>query len=259
MKEKRQDQRYQCADLVEVIVQSENDTGNRVVAMLEDICTSGACVQLERPIAEGTPLTLVCPTVEYRGTVRYCRLDEQAGYFVGIEFAPGERWSPDTYQPKHLLDPRKLATVPAAECRNQAGCTHGLACPRELVTRVVEPGVSLGDTVREVARTVAMVCGEQDESELQKCFARLFNSAPECHLFREFRASYRESRAGWDKIGSREENPVALARDISELLSQLPPEVLGSQTEEQPRCNLAGESCSQRAMQPISLRPARGD
>jgi hypothetical protein len=32
----------------------------------------------------------------------------EIGYFVGIEFEAGSRWSKNQFRPQHLLDPRHL-------------------------------------------------------------------------------------------------------------------------------------------------------
>jgi len=34
----------------------------------------------------------------------------EIGYFLGVEFEPGCRWSQRHYRPQHLLDPRRLVT-----------------------------------------------------------------------------------------------------------------------------------------------------
>jgi hypothetical protein len=32
----------------------------------------------------------------------------EIGYFLGIEFEPGSRWSEQQFKPQHMLDPRRL-------------------------------------------------------------------------------------------------------------------------------------------------------
>jgi hypothetical protein len=39
--------------------------------------------------------------------VKYC-LQNDIGYFVGIQFAAGQKWSREIYTPKHLLDPAQV-------------------------------------------------------------------------------------------------------------------------------------------------------
>ena len=48
---------------------------------------------------------------ELAGRVRYCVFRE-IGYFVGVEFDPGCKWSQRSFKPLHLLDPRRLVKNP---------------------------------------------------------------------------------------------------------------------------------------------------
>jgi hypothetical protein len=77
------------------------------VANLEDISLSGACLQVERPVPLETDFRISYPSGELVGKVKYCVFRE-IGYFLGIEFDPGSRWSQRHYRPQHLLDPRRL-------------------------------------------------------------------------------------------------------------------------------------------------------
>jgi len=96
-----------CADLVDVRWKDKNGRVRRAVANLEDISLSGACVQVDAPIAVGTTLRISYPKGELQGRVCYCVFRE-IGYFLGIEFEPGFRWSLRQFRPQHLLDPRRL-------------------------------------------------------------------------------------------------------------------------------------------------------
>jgi hypothetical protein len=53
------------------------------------------------------------------GKVRYCVFRE-IGYFLGVEFEPGNRWSLRSYKPQHLLDPRKLVNRATKNARAEA-------------------------------------------------------------------------------------------------------------------------------------------
>ena len=107
MQEKRADTRLLCADLVELIWQTEAGSQRHTVANLEDISLSGACVQLEREIRPGTLVAINYGDGELVGTVRYCMFRE-VGYFLGIELSSESRWSSQHYKPQHLLDPGEL-------------------------------------------------------------------------------------------------------------------------------------------------------
>lgn len=107
MTERRTEPRMLCADLVDVRWKDKTGKGRRVIANLEDISSSGACLQLDEQVAPGTEVHVSYPRGEFVGVVRYCMFRE-IGYFVGLEFAPDSKWSKDDYKPMHLLDPRTL-------------------------------------------------------------------------------------------------------------------------------------------------------
>jgi hypothetical protein len=96
-----------CADLVDVKWKDQTGRTRRGVANLEDISLSGACLQVDRPVPMGTSFRISYPSGELVGKVKYCVFRE-IGYFLGIEFDPGSRWSQRHFRPQHLLDPRRL-------------------------------------------------------------------------------------------------------------------------------------------------------
>ena len=113
MDDRRTDSRLLCADLVET--EFKDRTGRRRVetANLEDISSSGACLQMEIPIAVGTPVRIKHGKGLLSGRVRYCVFRE-IGYFVGVEFEPGHKWTQKQFRPMHLLDPRRVGLKPRA-------------------------------------------------------------------------------------------------------------------------------------------------
>jgi hypothetical protein len=96
-----------CADLVDIQWQDKAGKTRRAIANLEDISISGACVQVDRPIPLQTTLRICYPKGELQGRVCYC-VYREIGYFLGVEFEPGFRWSLRQFRPQHLLDPRRL-------------------------------------------------------------------------------------------------------------------------------------------------------
>ena len=110
-----------CADLVDVRWQDPSGRPQKAVANLEDISPSGVCLQLDAPVALDTELRISHPKAEFEGKVRYC-LFRDVGYFLGIQFAPGCKWSRRRYRPRHLLDLRRLVARSAqrAEKRGAA-------------------------------------------------------------------------------------------------------------------------------------------
>lgn len=110
MQERRAEPRMLCSDLVGVEWRDNQGKLRKCTANLEDISHSGACIQVERPIPLQTKLRLTHPKGILPGTVRWCVFRE-IGYFLGIEFAAGARWSRRDFRPRHMLDPRKLAEI----------------------------------------------------------------------------------------------------------------------------------------------------
>lgn len=107
MGDARGETRYLCSELVKL----ERLGAPPVTVILDNISASGACVESEVEVREGSHVRLICGTKTFRGTVRYCvrRGDD---YFVGIVFEPGSKWSKARFRPKHLLDPRKVKGHP---------------------------------------------------------------------------------------------------------------------------------------------------
>jgi PilZ domain len=101
-----------CADLLKIRWTDESGSGHREVATLEDISPTGACLKIENAIPVGTKLTILYPNGSYQGRVKHC--DPQMDwYFVGVEFAPGYRWSKEQFEPAHLLQFRLRSGKPA--------------------------------------------------------------------------------------------------------------------------------------------------
>ena len=92
-----------CADMVEVCWKDGRDKLRKATALLEDICPSGACLQLEAPVPLGSDIHWEGPRHQFNGYVRYC-VYREIGYFVGAEFTSTSKWSRRTYKPQHLLD-----------------------------------------------------------------------------------------------------------------------------------------------------------
>ncbi|MEO7142228.1 MAG: PilZ domain-containing protein [Bryobacteraceae bacterium] len=116
MLDRRYEPRMLCADLVDIQWKDKTGRTRHTVANLEDISLSGACVQVEKPIPLQTNLRLTYPKGELIGRVRYCVFRE-IGYFLGIEFDAGCRWTQRQFRPQHMLDPRRLLTRSAARAK----------------------------------------------------------------------------------------------------------------------------------------------
>jgi hypothetical protein len=107
MKERRREPRMLCADLIEVRWTDRHGRAKSVMANLEDISASGACLQVETPVPEQALVRFDIPQAQLEGRVRYCTWRD-TGYFLGVQFEPGCRWEQRRFQPKHLFDPRRL-------------------------------------------------------------------------------------------------------------------------------------------------------
>ncbi len=111
MFERRVESRLLCADLVEIEWTEPGPGGiERTVrqeANLEDISLSGACIQVEKEVPLNVITRIRHSQGELTGIVQYCAYRD-IGYFLGIRFDPGSKWSPRAFRPLHLLDPRRL-------------------------------------------------------------------------------------------------------------------------------------------------------
>ena len=101
MRERRCEVRMMCADMLEVSW-ALGGRIKRATGLLEDISTAGACLQMEGPVPLGTVVKWQAQHQDFTGIVRYC-VYREIGYFIGVEFACGTRWSKKVYQPPHLL------------------------------------------------------------------------------------------------------------------------------------------------------------
>jgi hypothetical protein len=107
MLDRRFEPRLLCADMVDVCWKDKGGRHKKSVANLEDISLTGACLQVEVAIPLETVIRITHAKGELAGIVKYC-VFRDIGYFLGIEFEPGSRWSQKQFKPQHLLDPRRL-------------------------------------------------------------------------------------------------------------------------------------------------------
>lgn len=116
MSENRTENRLFCAELVETEWRDKTGRLRREIANLEDVSLSGACLQTEEPVMKGTSVVLRYGDGELVGVVRYC-VYRDTGYFLGIEFSGGCKWSTKHFRPKHLLDPCTLVEQSVRRCQ----------------------------------------------------------------------------------------------------------------------------------------------
>jgi hypothetical protein len=106
MSERRHESRFLCADLVKVewLTGGENKILRTAEAVLEDISTLGACVQVEEYIPPGAPILVSVmgeDVARFSGHVSYCVFRDY-GYFAGVRFSDETRWSSRDFEPQHL-------------------------------------------------------------------------------------------------------------------------------------------------------------
>ena len=102
MLQRRSEPRFLCADLVKIKVHGGANSPKAAIANLEDISPSGACLQLDQAILEGTDIEILCHRCSLRGKVKYCRFD-QTGYNVGVQFDQPKSWNLKRFEPRHFL------------------------------------------------------------------------------------------------------------------------------------------------------------
>lgn len=110
MRDRRANPRMLCADLVKVEWSDKTGKNHTAVANLEDISQSGACLQLEEDVPLQAMVTITHEKGTFEGRVRYC-IFKDIGFFLGVEFEPGHRWSAKQFKPMHMLDPRRLVGI----------------------------------------------------------------------------------------------------------------------------------------------------
>ncbi|MDQ6676870.1 MAG: hypothetical protein M3Z09_06195 [Acidobacteriota bacterium] len=107
MTERRFEDRLLCADIVEV-EWTDNPGELRIAnALLEDISPIGLCLQLDYMLPAGTAVTIRMKGRSIPASVQYCAWRE-IGYFTGLVFQTGFRWSSHLFRPQHLLNPAIL-------------------------------------------------------------------------------------------------------------------------------------------------------
>ncbi len=121
MQDRRTKPRMLCADLVEIKYQDSTGNEQEITANLEDISTTGVCLQLEEGVPLGTRLEIKHSRGQFSGDVRYCKYCEPVGFFIGVEFAGDSQWTRRQFKPMHMLDPRRLVERSLDRANKTAG------------------------------------------------------------------------------------------------------------------------------------------
>ena len=94
--------RYLCSQLVTLIFNGESRVVN-----LEEICRTGALLECDQPVSSGIHAEITTGNVHFHGTVTDVE-EHELGWRIEVEFSPMTPWSPETFQPQHLLDPSSM-------------------------------------------------------------------------------------------------------------------------------------------------------
>jgi hypothetical protein len=90
--------RYLCSQLVLLCCGAV-----RHIVNLEEIWETGAVLEAEEPFILGSPAEIRCGTVHLFGTIT--RVQEHSiGWRIEMDFSPLTPWSPERFEPEHLLD-----------------------------------------------------------------------------------------------------------------------------------------------------------
>lgn len=113
-----------CAELVTVRWSDRTGRPHKATALLEDISTSGACLQFETAVPVGSSLRFSSGKRALDGRAIYC-VYREIGYFVGVQLNADSKWSKRDFTPEHMLDLQRLLrrAIRAAARRTAAGVT----------------------------------------------------------------------------------------------------------------------------------------
>ena len=95
-------QRYLCSHLVALRNNSE-ESSVHLVANLEEIWATGAVIESEKPVKEGTNMEMRCGSALFAGRVVQVERHE-FGWRLQVEFSPLTPWSLEKFEPQHLLN-----------------------------------------------------------------------------------------------------------------------------------------------------------
>jgi hypothetical protein len=106
--DRRLESRFLCADLVRIAWRVEGNTGVSE-AVLEDISSAGACVQVDDALPVGAEVKLSSGQASLDGVVSYC-VWRDYGYFAGIRLSDETHWSSGVFTPQHLTNLKTLGS-----------------------------------------------------------------------------------------------------------------------------------------------------
>lgn len=105
------ERRFLCSEIVILRWSPSWGPTREAAANLESIWPAGAEFSSEIAIPENTSVRIEGRDFEWRGIVRWCRMEE-SGFIIEVEFLPQSRWNRRKYLPDHFFDPAVLLGYP---------------------------------------------------------------------------------------------------------------------------------------------------
>jgi len=107
------EERFLCLDMLRVSWVNASGTTSRHCAILTEIWNSGALLQTDTSIPEGSKLTLAAPSGSIGARVNCCRQDSY-GFLIQVTVDSPLSWFPTAYQPDRLI-PKPPVLSPVSE------------------------------------------------------------------------------------------------------------------------------------------------
>ena len=107
MSTKGSEDRFQCLDMLRVKWVNDSGKATSECAIVLEIWNSGALLQTETAIREGSILTVASPSGPVCAKVSTCTPDDY-GFLIQMSVDSSECWFPNSYYPADLI-PRSAA------------------------------------------------------------------------------------------------------------------------------------------------------
>ncbi len=101
-----------CSELVEAVWLGADGRVRKAGAVLEEVCASSACLQMEEVVPTGAAIRFRRlgrgHAASLRGVAISCNQDGDLGYFLEVQLDEDSPWRVERWRPAHLLDPAEL-------------------------------------------------------------------------------------------------------------------------------------------------------
>lgn len=103
--------RVLCSELVALEWMGLDGCTQTAVANMEEIWRTGATLDVDRSLPEGSLLILRREAIELNARVLYCQ-QNLSGFSVGVQFVGTSEWSPSLFVPAHAVELGSLGKEP---------------------------------------------------------------------------------------------------------------------------------------------------